>query len=169
MQESDECPILETTSDMTCPVIQDESKLESSMSSSRTTLVSAIDPSSSPPSSGIKLDSTLTEEDQETMIEDAMKVERSEASSSSKSYEMLKVESYPTSGHTSGDDVEVITNTSSDIEVISSPVLSEKSYQAANNQRLIHTKVMNMNYSPSKDSFRRKAKGHLRTGSEISS
>ena len=72
---------------------------------------------------------------------------------------MLKVESYPTSGHTSGDDVEVITNTSSDIEVISSPVLSEKSYQAANNQRLIHTKVMNMNYSPSKDSFRRKAKG----------
>ena len=44
------------------------------MSSSRTTLVSAIDPSSSPPSTGIKLDSTLTEEDQETMIEDAMKV-----------------------------------------------------------------------------------------------
>ena len=64
----------ETTSDMTCPVIQDESKLETSMSSSRTTLVSAIDPSSSPPSTGIKLDSTLTEEDQETMIEDAMKV-----------------------------------------------------------------------------------------------
>merc|ERR1712223_227462 len=197
MQESDECPILEeTTSDMTCPVIQDVSKLETSMSSSRTTLVSAIDPSSSPPSTGIKLDSTLTEEDQETMIEDAMKVERSEASSSSKSYEMLKVESYPTSGHTSGDDVEVITNNSSDIEVISSPVLSEKSFQAANNQRLIQTKVMN--YSPSKDSFRRKAKesqsmhievfeddvmynfyeifeisepekGHLRTGSEISS
>ena len=74
MQESDECPILETTSDVTCPVIQDESKLETSMSSSRTTLVSAIDPSSSPPSTGIKLDSTLTEEDQETMIEDAMKV-----------------------------------------------------------------------------------------------
>ena len=70
---------------------------------------------------------------------------------------MLKVESYPTSGHTSGDDVEVITNNSSDIEVISSPVLSEKSFQAANNQRLIQTKVMN--YSPSKDSFRRKAKG----------
>ena len=66
--------IEETTSDMTCPVIQDESKLETSMSSSRTTLVSAIDPSSSPPSTGIKLDSTLTEEDQETMIEDAMKV-----------------------------------------------------------------------------------------------
>ena len=71
---------------------------------------------------------------------------------------MLKVESYPTSGHTSGDDVEVITNNSSDIEVISSPVLSEKSFQAANNQRLIQTKVMN--YSPSKDSFRRKAKGN---------
>lgn len=49
----------------------------------------------------------------------------SEAMSSSKSFEMLKLESLPTSGHTSGDDVEVITNTSSDIEVISSPVLSE--------------------------------------------
>ena len=49
--------------------------------------------------------------------------EASEASSSSKSYEMLKLDS----GHTSGDDVEVITNTSSDIEVISSPLLSENS------------------------------------------
>ena len=38
----------------------EESKLESSMSSSRTTLVSAFESSSS----GTKLDSTLTEEDQ---------------------------------------------------------------------------------------------------------
>ena len=151
MQESEECPILEEEQS---PILDSESKLESSMSSSRTTLVSTFEPSSL----GSKLDSTLTEEDQETMIEDAMKVEKSEASSSSKSYEMLKIESYPTSGHTSGDDVEVITNTSSDIEVIASPVFSENGRQA-NNQRLIQAKV---NSSPSKDTFRRRAKGTYR-------
>lgn len=58
--------------------------------------------------------------------EDEKKSEEAQSvMSSSKSFEMLKLESLPTSGHTSGDDVEVITNTSSDIEVISSPVLSE--------------------------------------------
>ena len=70
MQESDESPIME---EVPCnnEIIEDpekvvqeqaleESKLESSMSSSRTTLVSAFESSSS----GTKLDSTLTEEDQ---------------------------------------------------------------------------------------------------------
>ena len=70
MQESDESPIMEEVSSNN-EVIEDpekvaqeqaleESKLESSMSSSRTTLVSAFESSSS----GTKLDSTLTEEDQ---------------------------------------------------------------------------------------------------------
>ena len=70
MQESDESPIMEEVSSKN-EIIEDpekvaqeqaleESKLESSMSSSRTTLVSAFESSSS----GTKLDSTLTEEDQ---------------------------------------------------------------------------------------------------------
>ena len=70
MQESDESPIMEEVSSNN-EIIEDpekvvqeqaleESKLESSMSSSRTTLVSAFESSSS----GTKLDSTLTEEDQ---------------------------------------------------------------------------------------------------------
>ena len=70
MQESDESPIMEEVSSNN-EMIEDpekvvqeqaleESKLESSMSSSRTTLVSAFESSSS----GTKLDSTLTEEDQ---------------------------------------------------------------------------------------------------------
>ena len=59
MQESEECPILEEEQS---PILDSESKLESSMSSSRTTLVSTFEPSSL----GSKLDSTLTEEDQET-------------------------------------------------------------------------------------------------------
>ena len=96
----------------------------------------------------------------ENMMEDAMRQEKSEASSSSKSYEMLKIESYPTSGHTSGDDVEVITNTSSDIEVISSPVLSEHGRYKANNQRLIQSKI---NSSPSKEgnAMKRKMRGEF--------
>ena len=70
MQESDASPIMEEVSSNN-EIIEDpekvvqeqsleESKLESSMSSSRTTLVSAFESSSS----GTKLDSTLTEEDQ---------------------------------------------------------------------------------------------------------
>ena len=70
MQESDESPIMEEVSSKN-EIIEDpekvaqeqaleESKLESSMSSSRTTLVSVFESSSS----GTKLDSTLTEEDQ---------------------------------------------------------------------------------------------------------
>ena len=96
----------------------------------------------------------------ENMMEDAMRQEKSEASSSSKSYEMLKIESYPTSGHTSDDGVEVITNTSSDIEVISSPVLSEHGRFKANNQKLIQSKI---NSSPSKDgnAMKRKIRGEF--------
>ena len=96
----------------------------------------------------------------ENMMEDAMRQEKSEASSSSKSYEMLKIESYPTSGHTSDDGVEVITNTSSDIEVISSPVLSEHGRFKANNQKLIQSKI---NSSPSKDgnAMKRKIRGEI--------
>ena len=96
----------------------------------------------------------------ENMMEDAMRQEKSEASSSSKSYEMLKIESYPTSGHTSDDGVEVITNTSSDIEVISSPVLSEHGRFKANNQKLIQSKI---NSSPSKDgnAMKRKMRGEF--------
>ena len=70
MQESDESPMIDEVSsnneNIEDPekVVQEqaleESKLESSMSSSRTTLVSAFESSSS----GTKLDSTLTEEDQ---------------------------------------------------------------------------------------------------------
>ena len=83
----------------------------------------------------------------------------SETSSSSKSYEMLKLESLPTSGHTSDNEVEVITNFSSDIEIISSPVLSENGHRKLQNQQLIQSKIT----SPSK-----KIKGHLRTESDQS-
>ena len=73
---------------------------------------------------------------------------------------MLKIESYPTSGHTSDDGVEVITNTSSDIEIISSPVLSEHGRFKANNQKLIQSKI---NSSPSKDgnAMKRKIRGEF--------
>ena len=93
------------------------------------------------------------------MLEDAMKEEkRSEASSSSKSYEMLKLESLPTSGHTSGDDVEVITNTSSDIEVISSPVLSENGRRVQQqNHQLLQSRMVNA--SPRKDHPKHVKKG----------
>ena len=72
---------------------------------------------------------------------------------------MLKLESLPTSGCTSDNEVEVITNFSSDIEIISSPVLSENGRKLQQNQQLIQAKAA----SPSK-----KSKGHLRSGSEIS-
>ncbi len=116
--------------------------LASSMSSSRTTVASsgmAAERSvedSIVSSTNAKIDTTLTEEDQEALMEDALRSskntspsneKRSEASSSSKSYEVLKLETLSISGHTSGDDVEVIT--SSDIEVISSP--SENGRHAA--------------------------------------
>ncbi len=98
------------------------------MSSSRTTVAST---------------SRLSESNQfqttEALVEDALK--ESEASSSSKSFEMLKMESLPTSGHTSGDDVEVITNTSSDIEIISSPVMSENGRKRC--QQILQSKVNN--------------------------
>lgn len=87
---------------------------------------------------------------------------RSEASSSSKSYELLKLESLPTSGHTSGDDV--CTNTSSDIEIISSPGLSEAGgggHKPCNSNCLASPGKRNSTSSRSK-------KGHLRTASEIS-
>ena len=71
---------------------------------------------------------------------------------------MLKLESLPTSGHTSGDDVEVITNTSSDIEVISSPVLSENGRRVQQqNQQLLQSRMVNA--SPRKDHPRRVQKG----------
>ena len=71
---------------------------------------------------------------------------------------MLKLESLPTSGHTSDNEVEVITNFSSDIEIISSPVLSESGRRKMQNQTLIQSKL-----SPSKQT-----KGHLRTESDQS-
>lgn len=145
---------LELNADATEEVktVENEELNSSSMSSSRTTVTSSTALVESSNSITTKLDTTLTEEDTETMMDDAMRPnnmeeKRSEASSSSKSYELLKLESLPnSSGHTSGDDVEVITNNSSDIEVICSPVYSEYGRHQASNQQLLHRLA-----SPSKD------------------
>lgn len=154
-------------------------ELESSMSSSRTTVASSsghifLDPKDDLEQNveefdkveevlneDIEKESDVEQSDENTnrMIEDAIREEkRSEASSSSKSYELLKLESLPTSGHTSGDDVEVITNTSSDIEIISSPVLSENGRRVhQQNQQLIQSKV-NAG-SPRKERLRKNPSG----------
>merc|ERR1712111_343968 len=113
---------------MTEEILEEKDELNSSMSSSRTTVVS-----SNP--------STKSAEDQENKVITIAEEKMSETSSSSKSYEMLKLESLPTSGHTSDNEVEVITNFSSDIEIISSPVLSENGHRKLQNQQLIQSKI----------------------------
>ena len=133
---------------MTEEILEERDELNSSMSSSRTTVVS-----SNP--------SNKSTEDQESKVITIAEEKTSEASSSSKSYEMLKLESCPTSGHTSDNEVEVITNFSSDIEIISSPVLSENGHRKLQNQQLIQSKITS---SPSN----KKIKGHLRTESDQS-
>ena len=131
---------------MTEELLEERDELNSSMSSSRTTVVS-----SNPSNKSTEECKVITIAEERT----------SEASSSSKSYEMLKLESCPTSGHTSDNEVEVITNFSSDIEIISSPVLSENGHRKLQNQQLIQSKITS---SPSN----KKIKGHLRTESDQS-
>merc|ERR1712156_101749 len=147
-------------------------ELEGSMTSSRTTEASINTLETKSCNVTLTdLDEDQIQDDQELeppLLDDALKEEKqSEASSSSKSYEMLKLESLPTSGHTSGDDVEVITNTSSDIEVISSPVLSENGRRVQQqNHQLLQSRMVNA--SPRKDHPKHVKKGHFRTGSEVS-
>ena len=66
--------------------------------------------------------------------------------------------------HSSGDDVsiEVITNTSSDIEIISSPVLSENGRRVQQqNQQLLQSRMVNA--SPRKDHPRH----HVKKGMKL--